>query len=905
MVNLRPRLHIPFIANAGQVANAEIAYYASTFHGAVYVNREGDLFYRLPRADESPGWVLKERFVGAAARQPRGEGESGAVSYFVGANERGFRQGLKTYDRLEWGEIYPKVQLSVRAAQASVEKIFTVLPGGDPGTIRMQLEGTLGVHVTENGELEADTVHGPARFSRPIAFQERDGVREPVAVRYRVEGSEYGFSLGAYDSSRPLVIDPLLASTYLGSSDSEPNTSALRMARDPLTGDVLIAGATLGADFPTTAGAYDETYNAGTQGFEDVFIARMSSDLSTLKAATFLGGTGADAVRGLALDGAGNIYVGGDTGSLDFPVTAGAVKASFSNYHDAFVAKLSPNLQTLMASTLIGDTGLECGSSGAEYASAMTVDKAGNVYLAGVTTSRTFPVTSGAYQTTLSQGGLGFPCGQDAFIVKLSPTLTSVLAGTYYGTGGQDNLTESPVGLSLDATGNVYIAGWAPHSTLPVTVAGGAFAGGVNDTYVAKFNSNLTTLLAARYIGGGGQDVPTAAGVDAAGSFYVVGGTSSTGTNTPSFPTTAGTWEPTVPDTARVGVSLGFAVRLKPTLELQAATYLHEAAPYAVSFDSSVAGGSIVVAGGVATSKFPFPANAYDSVADGFTPGKVFLGRFSSDLTKMLGATSLHGQCGMMCAVVTDTSGNVVVAGSAATPEGRNIIDLTAAGYDKTFNDTSPYDMDVFIAKLSANLSGTPNLRSTPASVDFGTLTVPVAPSTVYPTADITLDNPGDSWLRITSVKLGGADAGDFRIDNHTCTENAAFLRPAAVLPDENHTCVVSVSFKPFTVLSSIKSAELQVSSTDPDAPTLVIPLSGTTFNPELGPVGSGSGSGSGGDGGSGDGGDGGCSLAARPARFDPLVVLMLLGAAGCFPLRRMKRIEGAAHDGDGRAIDA
>lgn len=823
-----PVSRIPFIANRGQFADTRVAFRASMFHGVVYITRDGEIVYRLPAAESGRGWTLKEYLVGNIVREPQGITPAGAsVSFFRGTRPEGWRVGVPTFERVSWGEVYPNVQLTLRVTDNSVEKLLTVLPGGDPKNIRWHIAGAHDLKVTANGELEATTGYGPVRFTRPVAFQENNGLREPVAVSYWVDGMEYGFTVGAYDASRPLVIDPLLAATYLGSSGQETNNSPLRMVRDPATGDILIAGATFGADFPTTTGAYDETFNAGSAIREDVFIARMSSDLSTLIAATFLGGTGADAVRGLALDSSGNIYIGGDTNSPDFPTTAGAIKTSFTNIRDTFVAKLTADLSTLTASTLFGDTGTECVGTGADYGAGIAVDSAGNVYLAGFTTSRTLPVTVGAYQTTISEGSSGFPCGQDAFVAKLDSTLTSVVAATYYGTGGQDNLTESVVSIALDGSDNVYIAGWAPHSTLPVTVTGGDFAGGPNDTFVAKFSNDLTTLIAARYAGGSGQDVAKAAAFDPSGNFQIIGGTTSS-----DFPTTTGVWLTAVPPGTPSGTSLGFAIRLSPALETLAATYLHRAAPNALAFDGSVVGGELIVAG-ASSSQFPYPTTAYDPTDDGSTPSKVFVGRFSSDLTQMFAATTLRGQCGVMCAVTSEPTGNVFIAGSAAPPGGRDTIDLTTGAYDTTFNGGTT---DVFVTKLSANLAGTPNLRAAPTSVDFGTVTVPVTPSTVYPTADITLDNTGDGWLNITSVTLGGADPGLFAIDNNTCTGDGAFLRPQSILPNENRDCVVSLSFEPLSVLTTANwTAQLQVASTDPDTPVTLIPLTGSTFDPSSG----------------------------------------------------------------------
>ncbi len=292
----RAELRIPFIQNSGQVANPEVAYYASTFHGAVYANRNGEIFYLLSPRDRSSGWVLKERLVGGSPKAPRGAGvRPVAVSYFVG-------------------------------------------------------------NVTTAGELEIQTQRGPVRFSKPVAYQERGGRRENVKVAYRLGGNGYGFAVGDYDATRALVIDPLLASTYLGGADVEPfATAANPMVRDPANGEIIIASGTRSSDFPTTVGAFDRVFTGSTC---QIFVARFSADLTALIAATFLGGSACDEVRGLALEATtGNIFLAGTASSNNFPTTVGAFDTTHGSASDAFVAKLNPSLTTLLASTLLGDDG--------------------------------------------------------------------------------------------------------------------------------------------------------------------------------------------------------------------------------------------------------------------------------------------------------------------------------------------------------------------------------------------------------------------------------------------------------------------------------------------------------------------------------------------------------------------
>ncbi len=805
----RAELRIPFIQNSGQVANPEVAYYASTFHGAVYANRNGEIFYLLSPRDRSSGWVLKERLVGGSPKAPRGAGvRPVAVSYFVGNDPKEWRQDLSAYKGLDWGEVYPNVHLSLRAASSSVEKVFTVSPGGDPSVIRLDLEGADAIGLTTAGELEIQTQRGPVRFSKPVAYQERGGRRENVKVAYQLGGNGYGFAVGDYDATRALVIDPLLASTYLGGADVEPfATAANPMVRDPANGEIIIASGTRSSDFPTTVGAFDRVFTGSTC---QIFVARFSADLTALIAATFLGGSACDEVRGLALEATtGNIFLAGTASSNNFPTTVGAFDTTHGSASDAFVAKLNPSLTTLLASTLLGDDGsAEC--SAGEGATAIAIDGTGNVYVAGGTSSKTFPVTIGAYQTTLSDGGPMFlGCGNDAFVAKLSGDLTSRLAATYYGTGGttfaSENIFESVVGIALDASGNVYIAGWQPQPTafLPVTVgAAGNYAGGLNDTFVAKFSSDLTTLLAARYVGGTGQDVAIAAAMDA-GNLFITGNTSST-----DFPVSGGAFDVTIGGSSDV-----FVAKLDSTLALTAATYIggsNDESGDAIAFDS----GNPVVVGATNSSNFPVSATAYKPFSGPF--GDAFIAKLNPTLTSLLASTFFGGGTAAKVAraVVADGAGNLFVGGAVTGTA--PALDVTASAYDTTYNGMD----DLFIAKFS-NLTGTPVVSALPASHDFGNVSLPTS---TFPSQTFTVSNTGDGYLSTSTVALSGTNSSDFQIQNNLCT--SAQLKPANVLPAASQSCTVDVKFVPFT--AGAKSATLTINSSDPVTPAKTVALTGT-----------------------------------------------------------------------------
>jgi hypothetical protein len=430
-----PKLQMPFIENKGQV-HEDVAFYAKTFGGTVFVTKDGRLVYSLPggssgkedpgghdkvskvdaKKDTQPGRAvaLKKSLVGAKIKEVKGESPSiTRVSYFKGKDSSKWQSGISTYELVSLGEVYNGIEVKLRAYGSNVEKLFYVKPGADPLTIKVKVEGGK-VSVNEKGELEVETELGVVRFTKPVAYQEVDGKRVEVPVSYRVVNrnkSLYAFNVGEYDRTKPLVIDPLLASTFVGGSDyEEANSITLDSA-----GNVYVAGGTSSSDFPTAVGVYDTSHN----GSYDVFVSKLSGDLKQLLASTFIGGSDEDWGISIVLDSSGNIYVTGETKSSDYPTTTGAYDTSHNGDFDVFVSKLSSNLSQLLASTFIGGRSYEDGRS-------IALDSSGNVYVTGGTYSSDYPTTQGAYSTTL-EGWM------DAFISKLNNNLTQLLASTFFG----------------------------------------------------------------------------------------------------------------------------------------------------------------------------------------------------------------------------------------------------------------------------------------------------------------------------------------------------------------------------------------------------------------------------------------------------------------------------------------
>ncbi len=718
-----------FVANRGQW-DSRAAWSAPGFYGSTWVTRDGELRHVLVargdcREEETKGealvrgrekpcpgrsWVVSERFVGGKVTVMEGQDPLPTqVSYFLGNDPAKHRSGLATYGRLSLGEVWPGVRVELVATQKTVEKVLVVGPGVDPSVIRVAVGGAQAVNINAKGELVVTTGYGDAVLSKPVAWQEAGGVKKPVEVSYRldVQRKSYTFALGPYDRTRPVTIDPILQSTYLGGSSSD-QAYALALAS---SGDVYVAGETFSTNFPGTAGGAQASFAGGY----DAFVARLNGTLTSLTQATYLGGSSGDFASALALSGAGDVYVAGFTLSTNFPGTAGGAQASKGGGSDAFVARLNGTLTSLTQATYLG-------GSFDESAYALALGSSGDVYVAGYTDSWNFPGTAGGAQASFG-GGL-----RDAFVARLDSTLASLMQSTYLG----GSLAESAYALALGSSGDVYVAGETRSTNFPGT-AGGAQAsnGGSWDAFVARLNGTLTSLTQATYLGGSGGEFEPALALSSSGDVYVAGDTDST-----NFPGTSGGAQASF-----AGGYDAFVARLNGALtSLTQATYLGgsgaESGP-ALALSSS---GDVYVAGQTLSLNFPGTAGGAQTTNAGFSDA--FVARLTGTLTSLTQATYLGGSdVDGASALALSSAGDVYVAGRTYSTN----FPGTSGGAQASNGGQS----DAFVARLTADLAAAAQ------SADMRANTPSVPPSL----------GPGGSYPLFFSCTNNGPDAAT----NATC----------------------------------------------------------------------------------------------------------------------------------------
>lgn len=372
----------------------------------------------------------------------------------------------------------------------------------------------------------------------------------------------------------------LAYATYLGGDGAD---IVHAMAVDA-SNNVYLTGETLSSNFPVTAGAFQKKH-AGQPGTltglmaitgaaPDAFVVKLNP-AGQMVYATYLGGGGADAGLGIAVDSAGSAYVVGTTSSRNFPVTEGAVQTTLAGNSDVFVAKLSPDGSTLVYATYLGGTG-------SDTAAAIAVDSVDNVYLGG-TTAGNFPTTPGAYRTQ----------GAGAFVAKLNPTGTALVYSTFLGDTGS-GITS---GLAVDSAGNAYAAGATYSSNFPTTPGAIRSAIGPNNSaaFLVKLDPTGAAAVYAAILGGRGDSSGVAVAVDAQGNAYLAGST-----DAPDFPAAS-----------PAGGADAFVVKLNPAgSDLVYGTLLGGSGDdraYGVAIDSA---GGALVSGSTFSIDFPVTADA-------------------------------------------------------------------------------------------------------------------------------------------------------------------------------------------------------------------------------------------------------------------------------------------------------
>jgi len=578
------------------------------------------------------------------------------------------------------------------------------------------------------------------------------------------------------------------------------------------SGNVLVAGTTQSADFPTTPGAYSRTYRGPTgQGDDErggMVISKFDASLQRLIASTFVCGSAGDAAIAMAQDSAGNVIVVGRSKSTDFPTTKKAHDRSYNGgENDVVVAKLNSDLSKLLAATYIGGQGDDGGYS-------IAIHEDGDIFVSGYTTSTNFPATAGSFSSSYNGGT------RDGFIARLSSDLSRLKAATYIGGNGMD-CNDGDCKIQLH-DGKVYVGGTTTSTDFPTTSGaydqsfnggGGEWWGG--DGFFAVVDLDLRKLLAATYYGGSDADWIHGFAVDADGGVY--GGLH---TNSPDLPTTNG------------GHRTGPCAVVTMTSDLKAMVSSARFGgsgndnPWTLTVDSS---GAPYLAGFAGSNDFQVKATAFQARKGDSDSDDGYIVSWDSRLKIPQASTFVGGNEADTCrSMAVAPNGDLYVTGTTSSTN----LPTVATSYDPAFGGpASEYSFgDFFVLRINPYLmKSVPKVdvqclevKATPVSVPTGsdvTATTKLKNRSAYPSRPATMEFhlSVDRTLSTVDVQLGGLDQPIVGSKKTSVTvaklivpEDTpagsyyviAVYDPDAVNQDPNRTNNVRVSGKKITVTS-------------------------------------------------------------------------------------------------------
>ena len=547
---------VEFVQNVRQW-DERVLFKASLHGGALFAERDGFTFVLLhPQqlkdfyaAKFDPSHAPSSGVIDAAAYKVtfNGTNPSAAVSgqeelqgynnYYVGNDPSRWSTRVPKYRAVSYKNLYDGIDLSLTQESAHLKYEFTIAPGASAAQIRMDYDGIENLTVSK-GNLIVSTSVMQVMELQPYAYQEDAyGLRETVPCRYKVNRRTLSFEVGSYDTTRPLVIDPVLIfSSYSGSTADNWGYTATYDKE----GNLYSGGNVFDVGYPLLAGSYQIDFAGGST---DIAISKFDAGGAFLHFSTYLGGSGTEVPHSLVVNDNNELYVLGTTSSSDFPVTEDAFDTTFNGGEgyvltstvrftdgsDIVIAKFNNSGTSLLASTYVGGSGNDGLNTvttlrknyADEARGEIIIDGHSNVYVASCTQSMNFPVTAGAFDTAFCGGN------QDACIIKFNHNLTNMIWCSYLGGLGDD----AAYSIVLAPDNSLYVCGGTTSQNLPTSsyVVQPAYGGGDNDGFIAHIAQNGDQILQITYLGKTGYDQAYLVKNDKQGNPHVLGQTYAAG----------------------------------------------------------------------------------------------------------------------------------------------------------------------------------------------------------------------------------------------------------------------------------------------------------------------------------------------------------------------------------------
>lgn len=631
-------------------------------------------------------------------------------NYFIGNDKSKWASFVGLYKEAIVKNIYNGIDIRYYYDNGSLRYDYIVSPGADPKQIHFDMEGAEQISLNNAGEIIVKTAIGETKQTGLFSYQNLHHKKQAVQSFFKKLGQQtFAIALGNYDPSKPLIIDPLVFSTYLGNFSTDyVNGIAIDSSNN-----IVMVGLTDG-NFPTTLGSY-YSFSPASGGTYTTFITKLASNGSSLIFSTFLGGnmyapstsdlSGYTKVGGVKLDAIGNIFIVGKT-RVYFPQTLGCYdsqRTGGSNNNpttDGFITKFNNTGSALVYSTLFG------GSSDEEIRD-IAIDSLGNAYFIG--SGHSIPTTPGSFDTTTIA---------DGFLAKLNPLGTALIYCTSF--------KGIPYSVAIDKFGNAVVAGTTNKSSFVTTT--GSYDPSYNagfDGFITKFNTTGSALLFSTFIGGTGDDYIRHIKMDTSSTIYFTGNT-----NSANYPITLNAYDVTWNN----GVDMIIGKLNSNGNNITYSSYIGGSGndfANSITIDST---GNMYLAGHTNSTNYPTSINSFDRSYNGGVNDAIYI-KLNANGNQVLYSTFLGGSYDdRACPIALDNNKDVIIAGWSEVTKGNigilnqyNNFPVTAGSYDTIFS----FNSDLFITKFK---DCTFSLSSQPISQ-----IVPIGNGTQFSTGSYTL----------------------------------------------------------------------------------------------------------------------------------------------------------------------
>ncbi len=470
--------------------------------------------------------------------------------------------------------------------------------------------------------------------------------------------------------STNLIAQPELTSVLLGGNNNDYSFASCFDADD----NVIVIGAIRGTDLYIT-----DTLNPNfDQTNKNILIRKYSEDMTQLLNSSIICGSGHDYGRAIAIDSQQNVFIAGFTYSNDFPVTANAYQQTYniSGEYDAYILKLNPTLDTILAATYFG-------GEGKDGIYNVQIDAYDNVFVTGSTQSDDNIATEGTYDNTYNGTSNSIFHFGDMFVAKFDNNLENCLAATYVGSVGD----EAGYSMTINNNNNIVLVGATDNGNYPTTenVYQPNYKGGM-DAFVSVLSNDLTMLINSTFVGGNAYDIGWDISYNASSSTYIICGE----TKSTNYPTTDG-----VVLNHLIDQENGFISVLSADLQnLNASTYIGGSCWWDILTTVDAANQEIIFGGMSDALDLPTTPNAYDPDFNGGY-GDAYFGILNSDLTEYQYLSYLGGNNDDQIWNVAANSGDVYINGTTYSSDFES---------DSTFSGQS----DVFLSRLEGLHVSTP-----------------------------------------------------------------------------------------------------------------------------------------------------------------------------------------------------